>query len=235
MENLPWYISTTFGITVLLTIWLFSKATHYSRSFLLFLIAVIMIQSTLGLLGFYNNIQTMSSHFPLLIIPVLVFCITLFLSVKGRAFINALDIKTLTILHIIRIPVEITLFWLFIHKAIPQAMTIDGRNFDLLSGLSAPIIYYFGFVKKQMHRNVLIIWNIICMLLLTNVVINAVLSLPGRFHHFGFEQPNIAVGYFPFLLLPAILVPLVLFAHIVSIRQLMLHQNSVKYHFGDAQ
>lgn len=36
MENLPLYIAATFGITVLLTIWLFSKATHYAKPFLVF-------------------------------------------------------------------------------------------------------------------------------------------------------------------------------------------------------
>jgi hypothetical protein len=86
------------------------------------------------------------------------------------------------------------------------------------SGLSAPLVYYFGFVKKWLGKPVLIAWNIVCILLLLNVVRIAALSLPARFHQFGFEQPNIAVGYFPFLLLPSCLVPLVLFANLAAIR-----------------
>ncbi|WP_179414604.1 hypothetical protein HDF19_00325 [Mucilaginibacter sp. E4BP6] len=227
MENLPLYIAATFGITVLLTIWLFSRATHYAKPILIFLSVLTVVQSVLGLSGFYNDPHTMTARFPMLVIPLTIFCIALFLTAKGWAFIDSLDIKILTILHIIRIPVEITLFWLFVHQAIPQAMTFEGRNYDILSGLSAPLVYYFGFVKKQLTKTVLIIWNVACMLLLINVVASAVLSLPARFQNFGFEQPNIAVGYFPFLLLPAILVPLVLFANAAAIRQLIYNKNII--------
>jgi hypothetical protein len=124
--------------------------------------------------------------------------------------------------HIIRIPVEIVLFWLFLNKTIPQLMTFEGRNFDILSGLTAPFTYYFGFVKQNLSRNMLLIWNFICLGLLINIVANAALSIPTPFQQFGFEQPNIAVLHFPFVWLPGCLVPMVLFAHLVNIRQLLL-------------
>jgi hypothetical protein len=126
---------------------------------------------------------------------------------------------------VIRIGVEIGLLSLSIHEAIPKAMSFEGRNFDILSGLTAPLVYYFGFVKHRMGRKALILWNVVCVLLLLNVVSSAFLSLPGRFQQFGFERPNIGVGYFPFLLLPAILVPLVLFAHAATIRQLVQNKK----------
>ena len=154
------------------------------------------------------------------------FLTSLFFTRRGKAFIDSLDIKTLTLLHTVRIPVEIILLCLFLQQAIPQAMTFEGRNFDILSGISAPLIYYFGFIKKQLSNTVMIIWNVICILLLLNVVSSAILSLPARFNNFGFEQPNIAVGYFPFLLLPAVLVPMVLFANAASIRQLLLKKDN---------
>jgi len=225
MENLPWYVATTFGITFLLTIWLFSKAAHYAKPFLTILALLIIIQSALGLSGFYSDARFATMRFPLLVAPLLILCISQFLTRKGKVFLDSLDIKTLTLLHVIRIGVETVLFWLFVHKAIPEAMTFEGRNFDILSGLTAPLIYYFGFVKHKLNRQIIIIWNVACMLLLLNVVANAFLSLPERFQHFGFEQPLIAVGYFPYLLLPAILVPLVLFSHAAAIRQLMLHKE----------
>ena len=225
METLPLYVGATFSITTLLAIWIFSRAAHCSKPLLFLLLALIVIQSSLGLWGFYSNVNLVTARFPLLVFPLMVFFISLFITRGGKAFIDSLDIKTLTLLHAIRIPVEIVLLWLFLHHTIPQAMTFEGSNFDILSGLSAPLVYYFGFIKKQLNRMVMIIWNIVCILLLLNVVSNAVLSLPGRFQNFGFEQSNIAVGYFPFLLLPAILVPMVLFANAASIRQLILKKN----------
>jgi hypothetical protein len=127
----------------------------------------------------------------------------------------------LTLLHVIRIPVELVLFWLFVRHTVPEAMTFHGRNFDILSGISAPFIYYFGFVKKRLSNKVIIAWNLICLALLLNVVSAAVLSLPDRFAQFGFEQPNIALGYFPFVLLPAGLVPLVMLSTVAAIKQLL--------------
>lgn len=93
-------------------------------------------------------------------------------------------------------------------------MTFEGRNFDILSGLTAPIIFYFGFVTKQLDRKVILIWNFICLALLINIVVVAILSAPFPFQQFAFDQPNIAVLYFPFNWLPSCVVPLVLLSHL---------------------
>src|SRR5436190_8012708 len=219
MQNLPLYVYLAFGATLIFAIWLFFKATNYSKSFLILLIIWLLIQSLLGISGFYSDPGKMTVRFPLLILPPLLFLASRFITKKGRAFIDSLDLPTLTIFHIIRIPVEIVLFWLFINKSIPEAMTFHGRNFDIFSGVSAPFVYYFGFVKKKLSKTIIIIWNFICLALLLNVVSTAFLSLPARFQQFGFEQPNIGLGYFPFVLLPACLVPLVLLSTLASLRQ----------------
>ena len=52
-------------------------------------------------------------------------------------------------------------------------------------------------------------------------VANAVLSAPFAFQKFGFDQPNIAILYFPFIWLPCCIVPIVLFSHLVTIRQII--------------
>lgn len=221
MQHLPVYLYLTFGATVLLSIWLFYKATNYSKPFLFGLLAWVIIQSVLGLSGFYSNPDTGTARFPLLVIPPLLYLLSLFLTKKGKAFLDQLDLPTLTLFHIIRIPVELVLFGLFLSQAVPEAMTFHGKNFDVLSGLTAPFVYYFGFMKKKISKPVILGWNIISLLLLLNVVSSAFLSLPGRFQQFGFEQPNTALGYFPFVLLPACLVPMVLLSTFTAIRQLL--------------
>ena len=139
-----------------------------------------------------------------------------------------LDLKILTILHVIRIPVEVVLFWLFIHKGVPELMTFEGRNFDILSGLTSPLVYYFGFIKKRLNNKSLILWNLACLALLFNIVLNAVFSAPSPFQKFAFDQPNIAVLHFPFVWLPAFVVPVVLLAHLVSIRQLLIGRKTLQ-------
>ena len=225
METLPWYVYLNFCATLVLASWFFFKAAHYSKTFIIIAVVWILLQSVAGILGFYSDPLSMTARYPFLIFPPVIVLVFLFVSGIGKFFIDGLNIKTLTILHIIRVPVEITLFWLFAHKSIPQAMTFEGRNFDILSGLSAPFIYYFCFVNKKIGKWGLIAWNLICGLLLLNVVSIAVFSLPGRFTRFGFEQPNVALGYFPFLLLPTFLVPMVLLTNLAAIRQLLTKKD----------
>jgi cytochrome c biogenesis factor len=90
-----------------------------------------------------------------------------------------------------------------------------------LAGITAPVIYYFSFIKSKIGKRTMIIWNCICLILLINIVINAALSTPSVLQQFAFKQPNIAILYFPFNLLPAVIVPLVLLSHLVSIRQML--------------
>ncbi|MFY7909091.1 MAG: hypothetical protein ACOVO2_06045, partial [Emticicia sp.] len=79
----------------------------------------------------------------------------------------------------------------------------------------------FVFVKKTLSHKILLSWNIMCLLLLINIVFNALLASPVPFQQFAFEQPNIAILYFPYNLLPSMVVPLVLFSHLVAIRRLL--------------
>ncbi len=143
----------------------------------------------------------------------------LFFSNKGKKFIDNLDLRKLTLLHTIRIPVEIVLYFLFISKTIPQIMTFEGRNFDIFAGVSAPIIYWLS-INYVQNKRILIVWNIAALLLLTNIVGLAILSAQTPFQQFGFEQPNIAITHFPFNWLPSVVVPLVLFSHLATLRQL---------------
>lgn len=223
--NLPLYVYLVFGLAVLSAFLLFYKATNFSKSFLSLVIVWIILQSIVSILGFYKIANTIPPRFGLLVVPPLILTIIKFTTKKGKQSIDMLNIKTLTLFHIVRIPVELVLYWLFMHKVVPGLMTFEGRNFDILSGLSAPFIYYFGFIKKSLGRNILLLWNFICLALLLNIVFNAVLSLPSVFQQFAFEQPNIAILHFPFVLLPSVLVPLVLFAHLASIRQLLYNKS----------
>lgn len=220
MENLPIYISIVFGLTTFLTVGIFYKAANKSKITLFILITWLALQTLIGLSGFYTVTDTTPPRFLLLILPPLLCILGLFTTPKGRQYIDSLNAKTLTVLHTIRIPVEMVLFWLFVNKSVPELMTFEGRNFDILSGLTAPVIFYLGFVKNQLNKNIILIWNVICLGLLINIVVNAILSAPLPFQKFAFDQPNIAVLYFPFNWLPACIVPLVFLSHLVTIRQL---------------
>jgi hypothetical protein len=237
--NLQPYISLTFGLTTVATLLLFIWTIRYSNSektrkkattIFIGLTLWLTIQAVLAYKNIYN---TDTNSFPpkimlIGILPTIFIIIMLFATSKGRQFIDSLPIKNLTYLNIVRIPVEIVLLWLFLNKAVPELMTFEGRNFDIIAGLTAPFIAYFGLTKTKLHRQTILIWNFICLGLLINISVNALFSAPSPIQKFAFEQPNIAILNFPFSWLPTFIVPIVLFGHLTSIRQLLKRKTDEK-------
>lgn len=221
MTHLPFYIPVVFILTTFLTVFLFYQASNKNMKFLMAIIAWLTIQSTIAVTGFFTVTTTSPPRFLLLIALPFVVITTMLSTTKGKEFINAFNIRTLTLLHTIRIPIEIVLFWLFLNKAVPQLMTFEGRNFDLISGITAPLVYYFGFMNGKLGAKSILAWNFICLFILLFTVGNAILSAPFPFQKFAFDQPTVAVLYFPFVWLPGLVVPLVIFSHLISIRLLL--------------
>ncbi|UAY50876.1 hypothetical protein [Ferruginibacter albus] len=228
--SIPLFITIVFIITTLITWYYLCKAIRYSfkqqfkrNTFVVFFMLLIWLgaQGFLANKGFYLNTKSFPPRFILAIVPALLIILFLFITKAGKRFIDNLPLTTLTYIHTVRILVETVLYWLFLSKAVPQVMTFAGRNLDIIAGITAPLVGYLYFKQKIITKGFLIGWNIISILLLGNIVIIAVLSAPFAFQKLGFEQPNIAVLYFPFIWLPCFIVPTILFSHLASIRQLM--------------
>ena len=232
LPNLPAYIPVTFGLTVLTTLLLFYRAvtqatTEATRKkaplILIGLLAWLTIQAVLTGNGVYNTAPAAGPPRIVLfgILPVMLTIISVFTTSAGRRFADSLPLVNLTWLNTVRVVVELVLYWLFLHKAVPELITFEGRNFDVLSGITAPFVAYFGLAKGKMSRSLLLLWNLVCLGLLANVVFYALLSAPTPLQQFAFDQPNRAIGNFPFSWLPTFVVPIVLFGHLVSIRRLL--------------
>lgn len=217
MPDLPFFSYFVFLMAVVFTFVLFLRSANYANTVGFIALLWLTVQGLLAYFGYYSDIAEKPAKFLLGIPPTLICITVIFLSKKGRMWMNGLNLKTLTLLHIVRIPVEIVLYWLFLYEKVPELMTFEGRNFDILAGLTAPLIYYFGFVKKKIGRMFIVIWNGLGLLLLLNIVINAILSAPLPFQQFAFDQPNIAIFYLPFIWLPTFIVPIVMFSHLVAI------------------
>lgn len=226
LTHLPYFIPLFFILVTIVTYWLLIGAARKNNSdktiFIMSAIIVIWLalQALLAKQNFYLVTDSIPPRFPLIVVPPLLLILLLFVTKAGKRFIDSLSMKVLTILHVVRVFVEIILLLLFMYKYVPKLMTFEGRNFDILAGLTAPIVAWYGFVKRKLGKNFLLTWNVICLILLLNIVINAVLSAPFPFQQFAFDQPNVAVFYFPFVWLPAFIVPVVLFSHLVLIRRL---------------
>jgi hypothetical protein len=232
IPNLPLFISLVFEATTMATLLLFYfaiknaqvEATRKKSNFILLgLVAWLIAQAILTLQNVYNtDTNSIPPKIMLFgIMPTLVTITVLFATKNGRGFIDSLPLKNLTFLNVVRIPVELVLLWLFLYKSIPEVMTFEGRNFDILAGISAPFITYFGLAKAKLSRQTILLWNIVCLGLLINIIGIALFSAPSPFQKLAFDQPNTGILNFPFSWLPTFIVPIVLFGHLTSIRQLL--------------
>jgi hypothetical protein len=219
--NVSFALKSAFVLISLLSVFLLYQADQgKSKTFLLIVFAWMGIQLLIGLSDFYTDTSGTPPRFVLMVIPPALLILATFGSKAGRQYLDQLNLKKLTLLHTIRVPVEIVLYYLFLAASIPEIMTFAGSNMDILAGLTAPLVYFFAFNKKH-SRTILIGWNIICILLLLNIVIIAILSTPTAFQQFGLEQPNIAITHFPFNWLPSVVVPIVFFSHFAALRILL--------------
>lgn len=225
------YTTFTFYFVVALSVFglLFiiyrSKENHGFSNTKVSLIALVLfvwlgIQAYLANNDFY---LTATDEFPprllLAIFPPLL--IIIYLSIFQRKFMLSLSGKWMTFFHVIRVPVELVLYGLFLEEQIPEVMTFSGRNFDILIGLSAPVMSMLFYSNTAIHKPWVIIWNFLGIALLVNVVGHGILSTPYPFQVFGLEQPNIAVLQYPVIWLPCFIVPCVFFFHIACLQQLL--------------
>lgn len=217
ITNLPLYVYLTFFGSVILVLVQFYFASGKNMKLILALLCWGTLHSTLAVAGFYENTMSMPPRFFLLALLVPAVIISSSFSSKMKTWLVSLDLKQLTYLNVVRIPVELVLFWLFVGGYVPELMTFEGRNFDIIMGITAPLVAIAAFRGSEVKKTLLYVWNIISLILLGNIVIHAILSGPTVLQLIAFDQPNVALFYFPFLLLPAIIVPLVLIANIGSL------------------
>ena len=227
MSPLPLPIIGFFVVTVAVGFYLFAVAVRGSRTAIALSLIWIVLQSVIALSGFYRKTSTIPPHLFLAAIPPLLLIATLFVSASGLRFIDGMSLKWAVLIHSVRLLVEATLYWLLLYKQVPALMSLEGGNVDILAGLSAPLIWW-AFRRKYVGPRGLLIWNCLALLSVLNAMGRAMLSAPFRFQHFAFDQPTIAILVFPFVLLPAFLVPSVVFCHLAVLRKLFRSTASSK-------
>jgi hypothetical protein len=124
--------------------------------------------------------------------------------------------------QVVRVVIEILLWQLHGLGLVPVQMTFEGRNFDVLIGAAAPVVAALV-AQERINPWGVIVWNAVGLLSLLNIVVVSALSVPGPMQVFTAEPGNRIVLSVPWVWLPAIIVPSVIFIHVVSIRQSVLN------------
>ncbi len=158
---------------------------------------------------------------PVILIPLITIVLFTF-SKKVKEILPCIPQENIIKLQVFRFYVEVLLWALFSVSLLPVQMTFEGRNFDVITGVTAVLLTtrISGFMLLDKMSNALVIaWNILGLGLLINIVVIAILSMPTPLRVFMNEPANTIVTEFPISLLPAFLVPLAYMLHLLSIRK----------------
>ncbi|MEL6270961.1 MAG: hypothetical protein AAFU54_28830 [Chloroflexota bacterium] len=187
-------------------------------------------QGILALQGFYIDLPEHPTRLSVALGPgFIAILLSVFAVRRGSMLVRALPLDWLTYLHTIRLPIEIVLLGLYINEMIPRVMTFEGWNYDILVGITAPVVGYLVFSSQRWPRRFGLIWNWISLALLINVVTIGLLSAPTPLQQIAFDQPNQAVNFFPYNWLVTFIVPIVFVNHILSIKRLLEPEASTVY------
>ena len=206
--------------------------TRLAWSIAVAMVAWLIIQSLLATSGFYLASFDLPPRALLILGPPALILVIIFTVYNHTPYFKKLSLKSLTHIHIFRLPLEVfVLSSLAVAGHIPDVMTYYGRNFDVLVGISAPLIAYLYFNRKIISWKSMLAWNVISLFFLVNVTTHAVLSLPYPWQQdFSAGQPNIAVFHFPYIWLPVLLVQVAYFCHFASIVKLLRYRDQREDH-----
>lgn len=210
---------------VALTLWEATRKKRFMASLLTIVLVWAAFVSAWSLSGKMSDF----SRFPLNLAPVIIIPLIMLVALlNSKAFgqvLRHIPAANLIRLQSFRFFVEVLLWMLFIGNLLPVQMTFEGRNFDILAGITAPVIAAL-IVRRKISGTWIVVWNILGLLLLLNIVITAILSTPSPWRVFMNEPANYIVAYFPISWLPGMLVPLAYYLHAISLKQ-MFQKKSV--------
>lgn len=170
--------------------------------------------------GFFADFRSLPPRIlPALLLPLILGLLWL-RSDRMREHLARTPFQWPIYLQSFRIVMELILWALYLQHRVPAIMTFEGRNADILVGLTAIPVGYLCFVKHAWSPRVAVWWNVGGILVLLNVVVHAQLSTPSPLRVFVTDPPVTFIAYWPYILLPGFLVPLAWLGHAISLIQL---------------
>jgi hypothetical protein len=178
----------------------------------------LLLTAALAHSGFLAMWDAKPPHFPLVPLVALIGVVLIHRNVTFGKLMAATPRHWPVAMQTFRIGVELAFWGLFLAGGAPSQVTFEGRNFDVLVGLTAPFVA-LAIAKLNLGPRAVIAWNVLGLAILSNTIFTTLSSLPGPAHLNWPGAPFTAFGYWPFVWIPGFLAPLAIFLHVFSIRQ----------------
>ena len=160
----------------------------------------------------------------LVVLPLLILIIISLFKKATTDFVTTTSVSWLIYIQSFRIIVELIIWGAHKQGIVPLITTFEGYNYDVLVGLTAvPLAYYAK--RDKIAPLVLVVWNFASLLILANTVRLFISSayFPGELGH---PEPLVGAEFtkLPYLLIAGFFMPLAVYIHALSIKQLLSHK-----------
>jgi len=177
------------------------------------------VSGGLAVLGVLEDFS-LPPKLPLLVFAVLALTIWLGASKYGAFLARSVPLWVLVGINAFRLPLEVLMNRAATEGVMPIQMSYSGQNYDVLTGVLAIVVGLACRIGDPPLRLVRI-FNVVGLVLLINIVVIAVLSMPLPIRQYMNEPANTWIAYFPFVWLPVCLVSLAALTHILILRRLV--------------
>ncbi len=198
---------------------------HYGIAGVAFFILVVVANIAGDSAGWFTRLDILPPPFVVMNFVILASVVLLGLgygSALGNTLVRSLQIETLVALQIFRLPLELLMLRAAYLQIMPVEFSMLGYNLDVLTGLGALLISVYCAWTWSLPVKVIWAWNLMGIACLLVIAVLAILTSPNV-HAFGTAPQHINswVLYFPYSLLPSVLVSLAVLGHVLLTRKLM--------------
>jgi hypothetical protein len=168
--------------------------------------------------GFLSDWTAFPPRWPLLPLTALGMFVLLGWTRTFRRLLTEVPSWQPVALQTFRLGVELAFWRLHVEGFAPVQVTFEGRNFDVLIGLTAPVVA-IGIATGWVGPRITVAWNLLGLAMLFNAIGTVATSTPGPLHLDWPGEPFTAIATWPVIWIPAFLAPAAIFLHFVSIGQ----------------
>jgi len=229
------FIALVFGIAFLIIIAVqasgrklnlpFEQLRNNNLATIIVLLVWLLFTLIIGISGFLDDFTSRPPKILLIILPPLLFILMIFISKPFHELSDSMDNFWFIYPQSFRILMEFILWLLFRYRVIPVQMTFAGGNYDIIIGLTAPVVAYYCFNRRIWSPKAALVWNFIGLGMLLYIMVVSILSTPYSFRYFMNDPANTLPFHFPFVWLPGVVVPFAMLLHLLSIRRLILGKH----------
>ena len=180
------------------------------------LVCWLIYVSAISVTGIFEN-SSMPPRIPLLLVmPTFLFFTYFFTSKKFKPVIAATPHSWPVYFQSFRVIVELLIYSAFLKGVLPKSATFDGHNFDILIGLTAPLVAYLTFTRGKVSKPLFFLWNV------AGLITLAIVVLILMRHAYVVTNDSLSIlhkglGDFPYTYLAGLFMPLAVFMHIFSL------------------